>query len=62
MIYLFPLIDGIGMGQNKSKCINPTWDILETNFQGITKLKKFKSQTLRLNFENLNVKESDSVD
>ena len=38
------------------------WNILETNYQGITKVKEIKLQTLGMNFENLKMKESELVD
>ena len=38
------------------------WDILETTYQGTSKVKIAKLQTLRCDFENLCMKDSDSVD
>ena len=38
------------------------WDILETTYQGTSKVKIAKLQTLRRDFENLYMKDSDSVD
>jgi len=38
------------------------WDILETNYKGTTKINTVKLQTLRMNFENLKMKESESLE
>ena len=50
---IFPKI----LGANFSKV---AWDILESNYQSITKVKTIKLQTLRMNFENMKMKESES--
>jgi hypothetical protein len=38
------------------------WDILETTYQGTSKVKIAKLQALRREFENLQMKDSDSID
>jgi hypothetical protein len=38
-----------------------SWDILETNYQGVSKLKTIKLQNLRSDFENLKMKDNESV-
>ena len=38
------------------------WDIIETAYQGTSKVKIIKLKTLRREFENLQMKDSDSVD
>ena len=38
------------------------WDILETSYQGTSKVKIAKLQALRREFENLQMKDSDSID
>ena len=38
------------------------WDILETAYQGTSKVKIAKLQALRREFENLQMKDSDSID
>ena len=38
------------------------WNILETTYQGTSKFKIAKLQTLRRDFENLCMKDSDSID
>lgn len=37
------------------------WEILETTYQGITKVKVAKLQSLRRSFENLQMNESESI-
>jgi hypothetical protein len=41
---------------------NQAWDILETTYQGTSKVKIAKLQALRREFENLQMKDSDSID
>ena len=38
------------------------WDTLETCYQGVTKVKNVKLQNLRRDFENLKMKDSETVD
>jgi hypothetical protein len=38
------------------------WDILETYYQGVSKVKTVKLQNLRRDFENLKMKDNESVD
>ena len=38
------------------------WDILQTAYQGMEKVKKTKLKTLRRDFESLDMKESDTID
>ena len=38
------------------------WDILKTAYQGMEKVKTAKLQMLRKDFENLSMKESDTID
>jgi hypothetical protein len=38
------------------------WDILETSYQGMNKVKIAKLQSLRREFENLQMKDSDSIE
>jgi hypothetical protein len=38
------------------------WDTLETSYQGVSKVKTVKVQNLRRDFENLKMKDSESVD
>ena len=38
------------------------WDTLETCYQGVTKVKNVMLQNLRRDFENLKMKDSDTVD
>ena len=38
------------------------WDILETSYQGVSKVKTVKLQDLRRDFENLKMKDNESVD
>jgi hypothetical protein len=38
------------------------WDILETCYQGVSKVKTVKLQNLRRGFENLKMKDNESVD
>jgi hypothetical protein len=38
------------------------WDILETCYQGVSKVKTVKLQNLRRDFENLKIKDNESVD
>ena len=38
------------------------WDILETCYQGVSKVKTVKSQNLRRDFKNLKMKDNESVD
>jgi hypothetical protein len=38
------------------------WDILETCYQGVSKVKIVKLQNLRRDFENLKIKDNESVD
>ena len=38
------------------------WDILETSYQGVSKVKTVKLQNLRRDFENLKMKDNESVD
>jgi hypothetical protein len=38
------------------------WDILETCYQGVCKVKTVKLQNLRRDFENLKMKDNESVD
>ena len=37
------------------------WDILETCYQGVSKVKIAKLQNLKRNFENLKMKDNESV-
>jgi hypothetical protein len=37
------------------------WDILETTYQGTSKVKNSKLQTLRREFENFQMKDFDSI-
>ena len=37
------------------------WDILETNFEGTNKVRTVKLQNIRREFENLQMKENESV-
>jgi hypothetical protein len=37
------------------------WDILETNYQGVSKMKTVKLQNLRRDFKNLKMKDNESV-
>ena len=39
-----------------------SWDTLETFYQGVTKAKNVKLQNLRRDFENLKMKDNDTVD
>ena len=38
------------------------WDTLETCYQGVSKVKNVKLQNLRRDFENLKMKDTDTVD
>jgi hypothetical protein len=38
------------------------WDILETCYQGLSKVKTVKLQKLRRDFENMKMKHNESVD
>ena len=38
------------------------WDTLETFYQGVTKVKNVKLQNLRSDFENMKMKDSETVD
>ena len=38
------------------------WDILETCYQGVSKVKTVKLKNLRRDFENLKMKDNESVD
>jgi len=38
------------------------WDILETSYQGVSKVKTVKLQNLRRDFKNLKMKDNESVD
>jgi len=38
------------------------WNILETNYQGASKVKTVKLQNLKRDFENLKMKDSESID
>ena len=38
------------------------WDILETCYQGVSKVRTVKLQNLRRNFEKLKMKDNESVD
>ena len=51
---IFPRIQGCTTAK-------PTWDILETVYQGLAKVKMTKLQSLRRDFENLQMKESQMV-
>jgi hypothetical protein len=39
-----------------------SWDILETSYQGVSKVKTVKVQNLRRDFENMKMKDNESVD
>jgi hypothetical protein len=39
-----------------------SWDILETSYQGVSKVKTAKVQNLRRDFENMKMKDNESVD
>jgi hypothetical protein len=56
------LDDSIFLKISIAKFLKTAWDILDTNYQGITKVKEIKLQTLGMNFENLKMKESELVD
>jgi len=38
------------------------WNILETSYQGVSKVKTVKLQNLRRDFENLKMKDNESID
>ena len=40
---------------------NEAWDILKTNFEGIDKVQVVKLQNIRREFENLQMKENESI-
>ena len=56
-------LDDSVLGKIKLAIIaNQAWDILETTYQGTSKVKIVKLQALRREFENLQMKDSNSVE
>lgn len=53
--HIYPKIEG-------GKTTKEAWDILDTTYQGTTKVKNAKLQILRRDFETLFMKETDSMD
>ena len=45
-----------------TKNAKETWDILDTTYQGTSKVGNVKLQTLGKNFETLFIKDTDSMD
>ena len=56
-------LDDLPVGRIKAATIaKQAWDILETTYEGTSKAKISKLQALRREFENLQVKDYDSID
>lgn len=54
---LLPHFDPTSLSLSSKKA----WEILQNSLQGVDKVYKIKLQTLRANFEVLNMKESESI-
>jgi hypothetical protein len=56
------LNEAIFMNIARAASSKMAWDILETNYEGVSKVKTVKLQNLRRDFENLKMKDNESVD
>ena len=56
------LSESIFLKISNSEFSKKAWDTLETCYQGVTKVKNVKLQNLRRDFENLKMKDNETVD
>jgi hypothetical protein len=56
------LNESIFMNISSFASSNMAWNILETCYQGVSKVKTIKLQNLRRDFENMKMKDNESVD
>ena len=56
------LNESIFMNIASAASLKLAWDILETYYQGVSKVKTVKLQNLRRDFENLKMKDNENVD
>jgi hypothetical protein len=56
------LTETIFLKVSSSVSSKQAWDTLETSYQGVSKVKTVKVQNLRRDFENLKMKDNESVD
>jgi hypothetical protein len=56
------LTETIFLKVSSSVSSKKAWNTLETSYQGVSKVKTVKVQNLRRDFENLKMKDSESVD
>ena len=56
------LSESIFLKISSAESSKKAWDTLETCYQGVTKVKNVKLQNLRRDFENLKMKDSETID